>query len=434
MRSPSVFSARAPAFILALATLLGTASCTTLAAPPGPAATASPASATATAPDTSDPVDSFPAWIANFSQDALKAGISRATIAATLGKARWLPQVIELDRAQPEFVRPVWQYLDGAVSTQRIVAGKAQQLLHAKAFDEAAARYGVPASIITAIWGIESSYGTHFGNFRTVDALATLAYDGRRRDWAKSELMAALTIVDKGLMSADRLIGSWAGAMGHTQFLPSVYLKYAVDVSGQGKPDIWGSVPDVAASTANFLAQSGWRPSEPWGAEVRLPADFDYSRTELSVRQDSDVWAAQGVRSIDGKPLPTMLAASILTPAGTRGPAVMVGNNFRVLLRYNSSTSYALAVSLLAQQLDGGPGLLAVWPRELKPLARTEIEAMQLALNRLAMDAGEADGVMGPATRAGLRRFQQSLKLPADGFPTPELLQRLLQQAATHKP
>ena len=337
--------------------------------------------------------------------------------------------MIELDRAQPEFVRPVWQYLDGAVSPQRILAGKAQHQIYAKAIDDAAQRYGVPASILIAIWGVESSYGAHFGSFRTVDALATLAYDGRRRDWAKSELLAALTIVDKGLMSADRLIGSWAGAMGHTQFLPSVYLKYAVDVTGDGKPDIWASVPDVMASTANFLAQSGWRPSEPWGVEVRLPAAFDYSRAELNVRQDSDAWAVQGVRAMNGQPLPLMQSASILTPAGANGPAVMVGNNFRVLLLYNSSTNYALAVSLLARQIDGDPGLLAPWPRQLKTLSRSDIEALQSALNRLGMDAGEVDGVVGPATRAGLRRYQASQGLIADGYPTQALLQRLLQQA-----
>lgn len=426
MRSPSVSPARAPAFILALATLLGTASCTTLAAPPSPAATP-PASTTAPASDAAEPADSFRAWISNFSRDALKAGISRATIAATLDKARWLSQVIELDGAQPEFVRPVWQYLDNAVSPQRILAGKVQRQLNAKAIDAAAQRYGVPASVLVAIWGVESSYGTHFGSFRTVDALATLAYDGRRRDWARGELLAALTIVDKGLMSADSLIGSWAGAMGHTQFLPSIYLKYAVDVTGDGKPDIWNSVPDVMASTANFIAQSGWRPSEPWCVEVRLPASFDYSRAELSVRQDSDAWAAQGVRAIDGQPLPVMQGASILTPAGARGPAVMVGNNFRVLLLYNSSTNYALAVSLLAHQLDGAPGLLAPWPRQLKALSRADIQAMQTALNQAGMDAGDVDGVVGPATRAALRRYQASQGLAADGYPTQELLQRLLQ-------
>lgn len=425
MRSSSVPSfTRAPALILTLATLLGSASCTTLAAPP----TATPTPAAPPATETANPAAGFAAWVAGFSKEALKAGIGRSTIDATLGRARWLPQVLELDGAQPEFVRPVWQYLDSAISPQRVLAGKAQRKLNAAALDADTERYGVPASIITAIWGVESSYGVHFGSFRTIDALATLAYDGRRRDWAKSELMAALTIVDKGYMGADKLVGSWAGAMGHTQFLPSVYLKYAVAVNGNGKPDIWNSIPDVLASTANFLAQSGWRPSEPWGTEVRLPADFDYSRAELDVRQDSSAWAAQNVRSMDGQPLPEMREASILTPAGARGPAVMVGNNFRVLMLYNSSTSYALAAALLAQQIDGGPGLLAPWPRQLKPLSRTEIEAMQGALNQLGLDAGEVDGVFGPATRAGLRRYQQRLGQTADGYPTQELLQKLLQQ------
>lgn len=422
MRSPSVSRARAPAFILALAAMLGTASCTSLAAPP--ATTSASASA-----DTVDPAEGFRAWVAAFANEALKAGIRQATLDATLARARWLPQVIELDGAQPEFVRPVWQYLDNAVSAQRILAGKTQRLLNAKALGDDATRYGVPAGIITAIWGVESNYGAHFGSFRTIDALATLAYDGRRRDWARAELMAALTIVDKGDMPASSLVGSWAGAMGHTQFLPSVYLKYAVDADGDGKRDIWNSTADVLASTANFLAQSGWRPSEPWGVEVRLPAGFDYSRAELTQRQDSDAWAAQGVRAIDGQPLPVMRDASILTPAGARGPAVMVGNNFRVLLLYNSSTNYALAVSLLAQQIDGGPGLLAPWPRQLKPLARADIEALQAALNQLGMDAGDVDGVVGPATRAGLRRFQARQGLVADGYPTQELLQRLLRQA-----
>ncbi|WP_255568661.1 lytic murein transglycosylase [Comamonas sp. NLF-1-9] len=403
----------APALVLMLAALLGGAAST------GWSATAEAASA--------EQAEDFSAWLAGFAKEARQAGIRQDTLDATLAKARLLPQVLELDRAQPEFVRPIWTYLDGAVSTQRILAGKAQRQLHAGALDSAAERYGVPASIITAIWGIESSYGTHFGSFRTVDALATLAWDGRRRDWARGELMAALTIVDQGQIPAAKLVGSWAGAMGHTQFLPSVYLKYAVDADGDGKRDIWNSVPDVLASTANFLAQSGWRPSEPWGAEVRLPPNFDYSRTELSVRQDSDAWAAEGVRSMDGKVLPAMRDASILTPAGRLGPAVMVGNNFRVLLRYNSSTNYALAVSLLARQIDGGPALLAPWPRQLKPLARSEIEALQMALNRLGMDAGEPDGVVGPATRAGLRRYQSSTGQTPDGYPTQELLQRLLQ-------
>ena len=209
--------------------------------------------------------------------------------------------------------------------------------------------------------------------------------------------------------------------------MPSAYLKYAVDADGDGQRDIWGSVPDATASTAHFLAQAGWRSDEPWGVEVRLPRGFDYARAELSIRQSASAWAEEGIRSMQGAPLPLLRNASLLTPAGAQGPALLVGDNFRALLRYNNSNNYALAVALLAQHIDGGASLQAPWPRQLKPLTRTEVEALQLALNARGMDTGDVDGVIGPATRAGLRRFQQNLGLPADGYATPELLQRLLQ-------
>ena len=221
------------------------------------------------------------------------------------------------------------------------------------------------------------------------------------------------------------MIGSWAGAMGHTQFLPSVFLQYAVDADGDGKRDIWGSMADVTASTANYLASSGWTAAEPWGVEVKLPSGFDYARTELSNRQNSSAWAAEGVQSINGQALPSMAGASIITPAGARGPAFMVGSNFRAILRYNNSVNYALAVSLLAQQLNGGGGVTAEWPRDLTAMNRDQTKAMQTALNQRGFSTGSADGVMGPATRVGLRQYQQSQGLIADGYPTLELLQRL---------
>ncbi|MBS0505836.1 MAG: lytic murein transglycosylase [Proteobacteria bacterium] len=388
---------------------------------PTPAAAPTPASAG----DLASTIAGFHAWLQAFAREALAAGISQHTVDATLARAQWLPRVVELDRAQPEFTRTPWAYLDSAVSPQRVAQGREQRRLYAAALDAAAARYGVPASIITAIWGMESNYGSNFGNFSAVDALATLAYEGRRRDWARGELLAALRIVDRGEMAADALVGSWAGAMGHTQFLPSVYLAYAVDADGDGRRDIWGSVPDVVASTANFLAHSGWVRGQPWGVEVRLPADFDYARAELDMRQDSEAWALEGVRAVDGQPLPPLPDASILTPAGARGPAILVGPNFRALLRYNNSVNYALAVGLLARQIDGGAGLAAPWPRELPALSRGEIKALQQTLNERGFGAGAADGVLGPATRAGVRRLQQSLGLPADGFATRELLQQL---------
>ena len=403
---------------------------------PPPAQVAAPAAPANDAPaahqteppasnDLATTVAGFHRWLQAFGRDALAAGIRQQTVDAVLGQAQWQPRVVELDRAQPEFTRTPWAYLDSAVSPQRVAQGREQRRIHAAALEAAEQRYGVPASIITAIWGMESNYGSNFGSFSAVDALATLAYDGRRRDWARGELLAALRIVDRGDIAADALIGSWAGAMGHTQFLPSVDLAHAVDADGDGRRDIWGSVPDVVASTANFLAHSGWQAGEPWGVEVRLPSAFDYARAELSVRQPSQAWAAEGVAAVDGQPLPALPGASILTPAGAGGPAILVGPNFRALLRYNNSVNYALGVALLARQIDGGAGLATPWPRDLPALSRSEIKALQQTLNERGFDAGAADGVLGPATRAGVRRLQQSLGLPADGYATPQLLKRL---------
>lgn len=367
----------------------------------------------------------FQAWLGGFATEARAAGIDVQTINSTLARAQWQPRVLELDRAQPEFTRTPWAYLDSAVSPKRVAQGQSQRHLHAEALEAAERRYGVPASIITAIWGMESNYGSNFGSFSTVDALATLAYDGRRRAWARGELLAALRIVQRGDIAADTLLGSWAGAMGHTQFLPSVYLAYAVDGDGDGRRDIWGSVSDVVASTANFLAQSGWRPDQPWGVEVQLPPGFDYARAELSVRQASGAWALEGVRGVANQALPQLPDASILTPAGVRGPAILVGPNYRALLRYNNSTNYALGVGLLARQIDGGAGLTTPWPRELPAMSRSEIQTLQQLLNARRLNAGAPDGVAGPATRAAVRRLQHSLGLPADGYATHELLQRL---------
>ena len=389
-------------------------------------ASPTPAAAPLQASPDADHAAGFAQWLTTFSAQALEAGIRPATVRDVLGKAQWLPRVVELDRAQPEFTRTPWAYLDSAVSPQRIAQGQAQLAAHSTALQAAAARYGVPASIVTAIWGMESNYGSNFGTFRTVDALATLAYEGRRRAWAQTELLAALRIIDQGDIAADRMIGSWAGAMGHTQFLPSVFLAYAVDADGDGHRDIWGSVPDVTASTAHFLARSGWKSGEPWGAEVQLPPTFDHARADAAVRQTTAQWQAEGVRSIDGAPLPDLAGASVITPAGARGPAFLVGNNFRTILRYNNSVSYALGVALLARQIEGGGPVATPWPRDIEPLSRAQLQTLQEALNRKGFAAGTPDGVMGPATRAGLRGYQRSLGVVADGYPTLELLQGLL--------
>jgi hypothetical protein len=221
------------------------------------------------------------------------------------------------------------------------------------------------------------------------------------------------------------MIGSWAGAMGQTQFLPSVFLRYAVDADGDGRRDIWGSLADVTASTANFLRGAGWQTGQPWGVEVRLPPGFDAGRADEALRQSAAQWAEEGVHPADASALPDFTEAAVLLPAGARGPAFLVGPNFRALLRYNNSTSYALAVGLLAQRIAGGPEVQAPWPRDLEALTRSQMQALQTALNALGFASGTPDGMMGPATRAGLRAYQRGVGLPADGYPTLDLLQRV---------
>ena len=410
---------------LVVATLAGCAASTPSAAPQAPDPSTVGVPPTEAGTDEMALQQGFARWVTGFRAAARAAGISEATLHVAFDDVHYLPRVVELDRAQPEFTRTVWDYLDSAVSPQRVALGQDKLLQLRSEADAAAARYGVPPSIVVAIWGIESNYGGNYGDIPTIDALATLGFEGRREEWARGQLLAALKILQSGDIARPNMIGSWAGAMGQTQFLPSVFLAYAVDADGDGRRDIWGSMADVVASTANFLARSGWQAGQPWGTEVRLPPGFDVGRADAELRQSSAQWAAEGVRTIDGAPLPELAAASILLPAGARGPAFLVGPNFRAILRYNNSTSYALAVGLLAQRLTDGPGVQAPWPRDLPALTRGQLLALQTALNQRGFASGTPDGMMGPATRDGLRRYQRSVGLPADGYPTLEVLQRL---------
>ncbi|MEO8849999.1 MAG: lytic murein transglycosylase [Casimicrobiaceae bacterium] len=410
--------------LLAVLALAGCASTPSVA----PAVATPPAVVAKSVPATAiedDPSQKFARWIAGFSTTARAAGISDETLRLAFDNVRMIPRVVEQDGAQPEFNRAVWDYLDNAVSPQRIVRGHDKLMQSRPAIDAAAARYGVPPEILVAVWGMESNYGSYVGDIPTIDALATLGFEGRREAWARDQLLAALKILQNRDISRAQMIGSWAGAMGQTQFLPSNFLAYAVDADGDGRRDIWDSLPDVMASTANFLARSGWQSGQPWGLEVRLPPGFDYALADSAMRQPASVWADKGVQSMDGAPLPTLPDSAILLPAGVRGPAFVVGPNFRTILRYNNSTSYALAVGLLAQQLAGGPAVQTPWPRDLTPLSRSQLLALQTALNTRGFDSGTPDGMMGPATQSGIRRYQISVGLPADGYPTLELLQRL---------
>jgi len=412
---------------LPVAALVGCASAPSTAPRPTAPSTGS-AQPTEAAADEAAVQQGFARWITSFRATARAAGIDDATLQVAFDDVHYLLRVVELDRAQPEFTRTVWDYLDSAVTPQRVALGQEKLLQVRGEADAAAARYGVPPSVVVAIWGIESNYGGNYGNIPTIDALATLGFEGRRDDWARGQLLAALKILQSGDIDRAHMIGSWAGAMGQTQFLPSNFLAYAVDADGDGRRDIWGSMADIMASTANFLARSGWQAGQPWGAEVQLPPGFDYGRADAEVRQSTTRWAAEGVRTMEGAPLPEFADGTILLPAGARGPAFLAGPNFRTILRYNNSTSYALAVSLLAQRLTDGPGVQAPWPRDLPALTRSQLLALQTALNERGFASGTPDGMMGPATREGLRRYQRSVGLPVDGYPTLDLLQRLQEQ------
>ncbi|WP_346795377.1 lytic murein transglycosylase [Halomonas sp. Bachu 37] len=366
----------------------------------------------------------FDQWLNDFRRDARAEGISDSTLREALDGLRYRERVIELDRYQPEFVRAIWQYLDSAVSSTRVDNGRAKLAEHRDTASEMQRRYGVPAEVIVAIWGIESNYGSNFGDFSTLEALATLAFEGRRSAFARGELLAALRIIDQGDIEAQRMVGSWAGAMGHTQFIPSSFEAYAVDGDGDGRRDIWESIADVMASTANYLAKAGWQAGQPWGAEVELPQGFDYAQTG---RRSSAEWAAQGVapqREGQGA-LPDFASAEVIVPAGADGPAFLVGPNFRAILRYNNATSYALAVGTLADAIAGRPGIERNWPRDQEPLSRDDVAELQRLLNANGYSVGGADGIMGPNTRQGVRAFQRDSGMTPDGFATQALLARL---------
>ena len=367
----------------------------------------------------------FTRWVDEFSTEARAAGIDSTTLHIAFDDVRFVPRAVELDRSQPEFTRTVWDYLDRALSTQRINRGQDKLVQLRPELAAIEARYGVPAEVLVAIWGMESNYGSNIGDISTIDALATLGFEGRREAWARAQLIAALKILQNHDIDRAQMIGSWAGAMGQTQFLPSNFLAYAIDADGDGRRDVWGSVVDVMASTANFLKSAGWQTGQPWGIEVILPPGFDYAHANAEVRQPASVWFEEGVQSVSHAPLPALPDGSVLLPAGARGPAFLVGANFRAILRYNNSTSYALAVGLLAQRLAGDSGVQAPWPRDLPALTPGQLLALQTALNARGFDSGTPDGMMGPATQRGIRQYQGSLGLPADGYPTLELLQRL---------
>ena len=376
----------------------------------------------------------FEEWVAAFRADAAKAGIGEATLDRALGDIHANPRVIELDQSQPEFVKPVWEYLAQSVSDKRVADGRAKLAANRAMLSKVAADYGVPSQVVVAFWGVESNYGSNVGSINVFEALATLGWSNPKRDrFARDELMAALRLADSGEIAPERMVGSWAGAVGQTQFLPSSYLRAAVDYDGSGRRDLWASLPDVFASTANLLDSFGWRRGEPWGFEAKLPPNFDYELAEVDVRKPLAEWARLGVRRVDGAPLigagesaeRGAAEASILLPAGHRGPAFVTLDNFRAFLKYNNATAYALSVGQLSDRIAGRGRVVASWPLADLPLSRSDTIALQTLLNTRGCGAGEPDGLVGPATRRAVRCFQKTIGETPDGYPTAALLDKL---------
>ncbi|MCF7201158.1 lytic murein transglycosylase [Pseudomonas oligotrophica] len=394
---------------------------------PGAAETAAPSpTQSSSATEASAPLVDFADWRDEFRREALAAGISARVFDAAFAGVEPDPSVVAADRSQPEFTRPVWQYLDGAVSPQRVQRGKRLLAEHADTLARIEAHYGVDREALVAVWGLESSFGQIQGDKSVIRSLATLAHEGRRPGFARSQLLAALQILQNGDVRPEQLRGSWAGAMGQTQFIPTTYNTHAVDFDGDGRRDIWNSTADALASAAHYLQASGWRQDRPWGAEVQLPEGFDYALADAEIRKPLAEWRRLGLTGMPGGD--EQAQASLLLPAGHRGPAFLVLDNFRSILRYNNSSAYALAISLLAERFGDRGEVVGSWPRDEQPLSRSERLELQERLGRQGYDPGAADGIIGANTRRAIRGFQQALGWPADGHPTQELLGRLRAQ------
>ncbi len=396
---------------------------------------AAPAQVPVPAPAAVSPQDArFQAFIRDFRETAIAAGIAPATYDAAVAGIARNPRIEELNLNQPEFARPVWSYLDSAVSEGRVATGRQMLAANAALLAGIQSKYGVPAEIVTAIWGEESNYGQGTGQFGMFEALATLAYDGPRADYARPQFLAALRMMQQQHYDPRAMTSSWAGAFGQTQFVPTTFLNQAVDGDGDGVIDLWHSTADALASAANVLAGAGWQRGNDWGYEVRLPPGFAYEQADLDLARPVADWRRLGVRTIDGADLPRAEEyGAIYLPAGARGPAFMTFDNFKVILKYNNAASYALAVCMLADRLKGGLPLQTGWPRDEQPLSRDERIAFQNYLAQLGYDIGTVDGILGRRTRAALREYQKARGLAADGFPTAGLLTRIAMEAAAKK-
>ncbi|MBV8851559.1 MAG: lytic murein transglycosylase [Methylobacteriaceae bacterium] len=364
----------------------------------------------------------FPQFLESMWPKAQAAGVSRATFDAAINGLTPDPAILSRPTRQAEFTITIAQYVAQSVTQKRAAQGRDAAAKLADALQQIQARNGIPWEILVALWGIESNFGTTAGNSDILRVLATLAFKQHRGSLFLDEFVAALVMLEKGYATRAHLVGSWAGAMGQPQFMPSSYLNYAVAYEGSRPADIWSSNKDVLASIGNFMQKSGWVSGLPWGMEVVIPGSFDY----ISLRKPFAEWQAQGFRAASGKKLPNEGDAGLYMPAGAKGPAWLITDNFFVIKQYNTSDAYALSVGLLAQQIANEGGIRAPWPKDFKALSTSDGKSAQQALTKLGLYRGNIDGKIGPAMRDAVHSYQiKAGIMPADGFITPALVQRL---------
>jgi lytic murein transglycosylase len=368
----------------------------------------------------------FNAWISGFRNRATRQGILTATFDAAFDGIIYNTTVIERDRNQSEFTKSLWDYLDTAVSDARVRNGRRALDNNRQLLNRIEDTFGVDKDVVVAIWGLESAYGAVRGSTNVIEAMATLAYDGRRGEFFEQQLIAALQILQAGDTAPRNMTGSWAGAMGHTQFIPTSFLDYAVDGNGDGRRDIWADDPtDALASTANYLRSFGWVQGQPWGVEVQIPQGFDYATARRENQKLPSDWAAIGVVDMAGRAVPDHGSASILLPAGALGAAFMIFPNFAVIERYNTADAYVIGVGLLSGRISGGDAVQAAWPRDDRALNGVERVELQERLTAAGFDTTVIDGRIGPLTINAIRNYQLANNITPDGYASLRLLNRL---------
>lgn len=368
---------------------------------------------------------SFSSWMKEFRQEAAQNGISQRTVSRSLDGVSLDERIIRRDRRQGFFSQSFNDFSKKLATNHRLQAGRKKIAANRKAFERAEATYGVPAEVITAFWALESDFGVGMGDYPVLQALATLAYDCRRHELFRAELLSALKIIDRGDLDPGEMIGSWAGELGQTQFLPTHYLNHAVDFDGDGHANLFKSDADIIGSTAAYMKHLGWRANEPWLQEVVVARDLPWQEADLAIKHPRSKWAGWGVKLADGKPLPNdNLAASLLLPMGRTGPAFLAYNNFDIYLEWNQSLNYATTAAYLATRI-GGAGSMKGQDRDIPSLSGEEMKALQSRLTDRGYDVGKIDGILGAKTRSAVKEMQLKLNLPADSYPTTDLLRRL---------